>query len=90
MVDGAGGRDDVLLDHQAAHVVGAVQQRQLADLQTLRDPARLDVGKVVEIQPATACVLRYSNEPAGGMSAMSVCSGWKVQQMNAVKPPVSS
>ena len=52
IVHRAGLGDDVFLDHQAAHVVGAVEQGELADLQALRDPARLDVGEVVEIQPA--------------------------------------
>ena len=50
-VNRAGFGDDVFLDHQAAHVVGAVEQRKLADLEALRDPARLDVGNVVEIEP---------------------------------------
>ena len=35
----AGGGDDVLLDHDAAHVVAAEAQAQLAGLQSLRDPA---------------------------------------------------
>src|SRR5581483_7856128 len=51
VVDRAGRGDDVLLDHQAAHVVGAEEERQLADLQPLRDPGRLDVGDVVEVEP---------------------------------------
>ena len=47
----AGGRDDVLLDHDRAQVVGAEVQRDLADLQALRDPRRLDVVDVVEVDP---------------------------------------
>src|SRR5688572_5906191 len=47
-----GGRDDVLLDHHGAHVVGAEPERDLADLHPLRDPARLDVVDVVEVDAA--------------------------------------
>ena len=38
-------RHHVLLDHQAAHIVGAVARRRLADLQPLRHPARLNVRR---------------------------------------------
>ena len=48
------------------------------------------LGKLSRYSRATACVFRYSNGPAGGMSAISVLSGWNDQQMKAVKPPVSS
>ena len=41
----------VLFDHQAAHIVGTVEQRHLTDLLSLSNPARLQIGKVVEIQP---------------------------------------
>ena len=51
MMNGAGGRDDVLLDHQAAHVVGAEKQRELTDLQSLSHPRGLNVRNVVEIEP---------------------------------------
>ena len=51
MVHRAGGTHDVLLDHQAAHVVGPVEEGQLADLAPLRHPTRLDVGDVVEKHP---------------------------------------
>ena len=44
----AGGANDVLLDHHAAHVVGAVRQAQLSDLAALGDPRRLQVVEVVE------------------------------------------
>ena len=47
-VAGAGRADDVLLDHHAAHVVGAVGQAQLPDLAALRHPGRLQVVEVVE------------------------------------------
>ena len=47
-VAGAGGADDVLLDHHAAHVVGAVGEAQLPDLAALRHPRRLQVVEVVE------------------------------------------
>lgn len=40
----------VLFDHQATHVVGSVQQRQLADFEPLCNPTALDVGDVVEVQ----------------------------------------
>src|SRR5204863_2276322 len=52
VMDGAGFRDDVLFDHQAAHVVGAEEEGQLANLQPLSDPARLNVRNVVKIEPA--------------------------------------
>ena len=48
---GAGGADDVLFDHHAAHVVGAVRQAELPDLAALRDPRRLQVVEVVEHEP---------------------------------------
>ena len=50
-VAGAGGADDVLLDHHAAHVVGAEGQAQLPDLAALRHPRRLHVVEVVEDEP---------------------------------------
>ena len=40
--------DDVLFDHDAAHVVGAVREAQLPDLSALGDPRRLKVVEVVE------------------------------------------
>src|SRR3984893_1398645 len=43
------GRDDVLLDHHRAHVVGTEPERDLADLHPLGDPGGLDVWDVVEI-----------------------------------------
>src|SRR5262249_11097317 len=43
--------DDVLLDHQAPHIVGPVEQSELPDFEALRYPARLDVGEIVQIQP---------------------------------------
>src|SRR4051794_6676555 len=51
-VRGAGGRDDVLLDHHRAEVVRAERERDLADLHALRDPRGLDVVDVVEVDPA--------------------------------------
>ena len=47
----ARGGDDVFLDHQAAHVVRAEEQCELAYLQALRHPRGLDVRDVVEIEP---------------------------------------
>src|SRR5579875_3369802 len=44
-----GGGDDVLLDHDRAEVVRSELERDLADLHPLRDPARLDVVDVVEV-----------------------------------------
>ena len=88
---GAGGADDVFLHHHAAVIVGAVLERDLADLGALRDPARLDVVEIVEEDAAERPAMRrYSCEPVGGMLRILVPSLWKVQQMNAVKPPVSS
>ena len=43
-----GGAHDVLFDHHAAHIVGAVRKAQLPDLPALRDPRRLQVVKIVE------------------------------------------
>src|SRR5689334_17220993 len=51
-VGSAGRRDDVLLDHDRAHVVGPERERDLADLHALRHPRRLDVLDVVEVDPA--------------------------------------
>lgn len=49
---GAGLGDDVFLNHDAAEVVGAELQRDLANLQALRDPGALDVVEVVEVDAA--------------------------------------
>src|SRR5262245_10159536 len=48
-VGGARGRHDVLLEHHGPEVVGAEVERDLADLHPLRDPRRLDVVDVVEV-----------------------------------------
>ena len=48
MVTRACSTDDVLLDHHAAHVVGAVRKTQLPDLAALRHPGSLQVVEVVE------------------------------------------
>ena len=47
----AGLRHDIFLDHDAAEIVRAIFQRDLPDLQTLRDPRALDVRKIIEINP---------------------------------------
>ena len=47
----AGGPDDVFLDHDRAHVVGAEQQAQLPHLAALRHPRGLQVVEVVEDEP---------------------------------------
>ena len=39
---------------------------------------------------ASACIRRYSAEPVGYSTFKTVCSGWNVQQMKAVNPPLSS
>jgi len=49
-VVGAGGGDDVLLDHDAAHVVAAETETELAGLEALGHPGRLDVVDVVEVE----------------------------------------
>ena len=36
----------IFFDHEAAHVIRAEEHGQLADLQALRDPARLDIRKI--------------------------------------------
>ncbi len=43
----AGLRDDIFLDHDAAQIIRAVFQRDLPDLQALRDPRALDVLKII-------------------------------------------
>ena len=44
----AGRGHHVLLDHERAEVIAAESERELADLESHRDPARLEVGHVVE------------------------------------------
>src|ERR1017187_199254 len=46
---GAGGGDDVLFDHDAAHIVAAEAQPELAGLEALRDPGGLHVLDVIEV-----------------------------------------
>ena len=48
----AGLTDDVFLDHDAAEIVRAEAQRDLPDLESLRDPRALDVRHVVEVDAA--------------------------------------
>ena len=48
----AGLRNDILLDHDAAEIVRAEFQRDLADFQSLRDPRALDVFKIIQINAA--------------------------------------
>jgi hypothetical protein len=45
----AGGRHHVLFDHDAAHVVAAEAQTQLAGLQPLRHPRRLHVLEIIQV-----------------------------------------
>src|SRR5204862_5209370 len=45
-------RDHVLLNHDAAQIIGAVLQRDLANVRTLRHPGTLDVRDVVQVNPA--------------------------------------
>ena len=51
-ISGAGSADDVFFDHDAAHVIDAESQANLSDLQTDRQPRNLDVGDIVEVDPA--------------------------------------
>lgn len=46
---GARLRHHIFLDHQAAHVIRAKQQRQLTNFETLGHPTRLNVREVVQI-----------------------------------------
>ncbi len=48
----AGLADDVFLNHDAAEVVRAEFQRDLADFLALRHPRALDVGEIIEVNPA--------------------------------------
>jgi hypothetical protein len=75
----------------AAHVVRAELQTDLANLDSRREPAGLDVVDVVEIQAADGQRLQIIDGrgflnffPSG------VFSGANIQGMKAVKPPVSS
>src|SRR5665647_2328543 len=52
LVAHAGRGDDVLLDHRRAHVVGAESECDLAHLEALSDPRRLDAEHVVEVDAA--------------------------------------
>src|SRR4051794_21934981 len=61
------GRGDyVLLDHQAAHVVGPEEERDLSDLRPLRHPRRLDVGDVVEVEPGDGLRAEVLERPGFG------------------------
>lgn len=42
--------DDVFFDHQASHIIGSEEECELTDFLALRDPGRLNVRNVVEIQ----------------------------------------
>ena len=46
---GAGLADHILLDHNAAQVIRAKLQRDLADFLALRDPRTLDVRNIVQV-----------------------------------------
>ena len=46
---GAGLRHDIFLNHDAAEIVRAKFQRDLANFQTLRDPRALDVLEIIEV-----------------------------------------
>src|ERR671924_969863 len=79
-VRGTGGRDDVLLDHHRAHVVRPESQRDLTDLHPLRHPRGLDVGNVVQIEPADGlreqivegCRHRLARNPLGEAVAVGL------------------
>src|SRR6476646_1382159 len=45
----AGGRDDILLDHDATYIVAAKAKPNLADLQSRRHPRSLDIQDIVQI-----------------------------------------
>jgi hypothetical protein len=46
---GAGGGDDVFLDHDTADVVAAEAEAELAGLESRRHPGRLDILYILEI-----------------------------------------
>lgn len=48
---GAGGGDDIFLEHDGAEVVGAVLKGDLSDVLALGDPGTLDTGNIVEVDP---------------------------------------
>src|SRR5208337_4474397 len=66
MMHGARRGDDVLLDHQASHVVGTEVQAKLADLGALGHPRRLDVRHVVEVEPRDRLGLEVLEGPRRG------------------------
>ena len=45
-------RHDIFLNHDAAKVVRAILERHLADFLALRHPRALDVGEIIEVDPA--------------------------------------
>ena len=93
MMAGAGRGDHVLFDHDAADVVAAEAQADLAGLQPLRHPGGLHVSKVVEIDAARSrASCRYSTAVASSFTKRpsDVFSRWNVHGMKAVNPPVSS
>ena len=68
----AGLRNDILLDHDAAQIVRAIFQRDLADFLSLRHPGALDVGKIIEINPAQRLRAQIFVRPTVG--AFSSCA----------------
>src|SRR5262249_10848689 len=61
--------DNILLDHQAAHVIGPKEQGELSDLQSLRHPGRLDIRDIVEVESSNrlrAQILESASGPNVG------------------------
>ena len=57
-------RHDVLLDHDAADVIAAEAQSELAGLQALRHPGRLHVQNVLQIKPRNRQRLADTRPPS--------------------------
>src|SRR5438105_6729998 len=51
VIHGAGLGNDVFLNHETAHVVGAKEESELPNLRALRHPRGLNVRDVVEVKP---------------------------------------
>ena len=84
-----GRRNDVLLDHDRTHVVGAAVQRYLSGGLADGEPRSLDVADVVQNSRLTAIMRMYSNgekRVATPCRSNSVPDERKIQGMKARKP----
>lgn len=78
--DGSRLGNDVLFDHQTAHVVGSEHESHLADLLALGDPRRLNVRDVVEVQPSHSLGLEVLKRTRFG----------QLRHIDATRPAIDS